>query len=241
MGSGALARGFAVSDFSWQLRLSHEGRAGIIVERPGRRLRFDPCTPSVSDDLVVLTGADPFASEYVGSISNVVRAHGPDEVFTEIDGLRFEGVSYAPPPSDSTFARLTSAAKEPGDAAKRWMAKRSPEPSVVWQITFPSGDRLVHLGNAIHGATDVGWAANIVTRFGCPRWLIVGAPYGHEDAIVQRVPAMDAEYTLVTDLQSDIRRAAGRPTSLVTPLVDRLEAAGVPVMIFVPQSSIRFE
>jgi len=121
------------------------------------------------------------------------------------------------------------------------MAKRSPEPNVVWQLTFPSGDRLVHMGNAIHSATDVGWAANLVTRFGGARWLIIGAPYGHDDSIVERVPAMGAEHTLVTDLQSDMRRAAGRPTSLVTPLVDRLESVGIPVMIFVPQSSIRFE
>jgi hypothetical protein len=112
---------------------------------------------------------------------------------------------------------------------------------MVWQITFPSGDRLVHLGHAFHGATDVGWAADIVTRFGGSRWLIVGAPYGHDDAGLQRVPAMDAKHVMVTDLQGDIRRAAGRPTALVTPLVDRLETAGVPVMIFAPQSSIRFE
>jgi len=112
---------------------------------------------------------------------------------------------------------------------------------MVWQITFPSGDRLVHLGHAFHGATDVGWAADIVTRFGGSRWLIVGAPYGHDEAILKRVPAMDTKHVMVTDLQSDIRRAAGRPTALVTPLVDRLETAGVPVMIFAPQSSIRFE
>ncbi len=225
MGSGSFARGSSVSTFSWRLRLSHEGRAGIVIERPGRRLRFDPCSPPVSDDLVILTGADPFAVENMGSISNVIRAHGPQEVNTDMDGLHFEGVPYAPPPADSALSRLTSAAREPTDAAKRWMAKRSPEPHIVWQITFPSGDRLVHLGHAFHGATDVGWAANIVTRFGGARWLLVGAPYGHDDSIVERIPAMSAEHTLVTDLQSDIRRAAGRPTSLVTPLVDRLESA----------------
>ena len=101
--------------------------------------------------------------------------------------------------------------------------------------------KLVHLGNAFHRGVDVGWAANMVTRFGGAKWLIVGAPYGHDDAVLGRVPAMEAEHVLVTDLQSDIRRAAGRPTALVTPLVDRLESAGVPVMVFVPQSSIRFE
>ena len=241
MGLGASERGSSVSQFSWHLRLSHEGRSGIIIERHGRRLRFDPCSKSVSDDLVVLTGIDPFAADHVGPLSSVIRAHGQREVSTDIDGLHFEGVPYVPPPSDSTFTRLTSAAREPADAARRWMAKRTPEPHMVWQITFPSGERLVHLGHAFHGATDVGWAANIVTRFGGPRWLIVGAPYGHDDSIVERAPAMGADFTLVTDLQSDIRRAAGRPTALVTPLVDRLESAGVSVMIFVPQSSIRFE
>jgi hypothetical protein len=69
----------------------------------------------------------------------------------------------------------------------------------------------------------------------------VGAPFGHGDALLGRVPAMDAAHVMVTDLQSDIRRAAGRKTEFLTPLVDRLETAGVPVMSFVSQSSVRFE
>jgi hypothetical protein len=81
----------------------------------------------------------------------------------------------------------------------------------------------------------------MVTRFGGCRWVIVGAPYGQDDVIHSRIPAMGAEHVLVTDLEGDLRREAGRPTALVTPLVDRLEASSVPVMVFVPQSSIRFE
>jgi len=230
-----------VSEFGWELRLSHEGRAGLILERAGRRIRFDPCTPAQSDDVVVLTGADPFSADRAVGVPSVVRAHRAVEVVTDIDGVRFEGVPYVPPPSENPLARLSAAAREPGDAARRWMARRRPDPTMVWQITFPSGERLVHLGHAFHNATDVGWAANIVTRFGEPRWLVVGAPFGHGDGVLQRVGAMDATHVLVTDLQTDIRRAAGRPTALVTPLVDRLESAGVSVMIFVSQSSVRFE
>ena len=230
-----------MSDFAWSLRICHEGRAGLVMERPGRRLRFDPCSAPVSDDVVILTGADPFASDHLGAVPNVIRAHGEQEVVTEMDGLRFEGVPYQAPPAEGPISRLASAAREPADAARRWMARRSPDPHMIWQVTFPSGDRLVHLGHAFHGATDVGWAANIVTRFGGARWLMIGAPYGHDDSVVQRAPAMGADHTLVTDLQSDIRRSAGRPTSLVTPLVDRLEALGLSAMVFVPQSSIRFE
>jgi hypothetical protein len=230
-----------MNDFSWVLRLSHEGRAGVILERPSQRIRFDPCTPALSDDVIVLTGADPFSSERIVGVPSVVRGHGSAEVNTEIAGLRFEGVPYVEPPSDGPLLRMSAAAREPTDAARRWMARRSPDPTMVWQITFPNGDRLVHLGHAFHNATDVGWAANIVTRFGAPRWLIVGAPFGHGDALLGRVPAMDAAHVMVTDLQSDIRRAAGRKTEFLTPLVDRLETAGVPVMSFVSQSSVRFE
>ena len=41
----------------WSLRIVHEGHAGLIIERPGRRLRFDPVGPLEHDDIVVLTGA----------------------------------------------------------------------------------------------------------------------------------------------------------------------------------------
>jgi hypothetical protein len=211
------------------------------LERAGRRIRFDPCTPVLSDDVVVLTGADPFSADRVVGVRSVVRAHGSSEVVTELDGVHFEGVPYVPPPSEGTLVRMTSAAREPADAARRWVARRRPDPTMVWQITFPNGERLVHLGHSFHNDVDVGWAANIVTRFGEPRWLIVGAPYGHADAVLGRVPAMKAAHVMVTDLQSDIRCAAGRQTELVTPLVDRLETAGAPVIVFVPQSSVRFE
>ena len=155
--------------------------------------------------------------------------------------MRFEGVPYVPPKMDGPVSRLAAAVREPADAARRWMARRSPDPHMVWQITFPSGDRLVHMGHSIHADTDVGWAADIVTRFGAARWVIVGAPHGHHDAVLERIAAMSATHLLVADLESDIRRAAGRPTKLLTPLVDQMESAGVPAMIFVPQSSIRFE
>ena len=154
--------------------------------------------------------------------------------------MRFEGIPYAPPAMDGPVVRLTSAVREPVDAARRWMARRSPDPHMVWQITFPTGDRLVHLGHAFHATTDVGWA-DMVTQFGGARWVIVGAPHGHHDAVRARVGAMGATHLLVADLQSDIRRTAGRSTQLLTPLVDQMESAGMPAMIFVPQSSIRFE
>lgn len=225
----------------WMLRLVHEGHAGLVLERPGRRVRFDPLGPLEHGDIAVLTGADPFASDRVIGFPTVVRANGAGEVMTEIDGIRFEGVPYLPPSRDPHRTRLTSAARQPGEAVRRWVAKRRPDVSTVWQLTFPNGDRLVHLGLSFHGETDVGWAADMVTRFGGCRWVVVGAPYGQDDVIHSRIPAMGAEHVLVTDLEGDLRREAGRPTALVTPLVDRLEASNVPVMVFVPQSSIRFE
>ena len=229
-----------VGEFAWQLRLSHEGRACLVVEQPGRRLRFDPLAPVLSDDLVILTGADPRSYEHVVGNPNAIRPHG-NAVQTEIDGMRFEGVPYVPPQMDGRMSRFAAAVRKPGDAARRWMARRSADPNMVWQITFPTGERLVHLGHAFHHGTHVGWAADVVTRFGGARWVIVGAPHGHHDAVLARIAAMSATHLLVADLQSDIRRASGRSTKLLTPLVDQMESAGVPAMIFAPQSSIRFE
>ena len=89
-----------MSGFQWKLRLVHEGQAGVILERPGRRIRFDPVTPPEPDDIVVLTGADPFAPERAIGFHTVVRGHGRGNVDTEIDGVRFEGVTYNPAARD---------------------------------------------------------------------------------------------------------------------------------------------
>lgn len=211
------------------------------MERPGRRIRFDPVEPLAHDDIAVLTGIDPFASDRTVGFPTVVKANGPGSVITEIDGIQFEGLPYRSPERDSNRTRVVSAIKQPSEAIRRWVAKRRTDVSTVWHLTFPNGDRLLHLGLSIHRETDVGWAANLVTRFGNPRWLVVGAPFGDDDVLVSRIPAFSADHVMVTDLEGDLRREAGRPTALVTPLVDRLEASGVPVMVFVPQSSIRFE
>ena len=230
-----------MTDFKWTLRLTHEGHAGIAVERIGRRIRFDPVGPLRPDDIVVLTGADPFAPERTIGFHTVVRANGEHEVRTEIDGIRFEGVPYRPARRENSLSRLGSALRQPSDAARRWLARRRPDVATVWRLTFPSGDELVHLGLSIHEETDVGWAADMVTRFGGSKWLIAGIPYGHDDAVLARLPAMDAQHVMVCDLEGDSRRESGRPTAVVTPLADRLESLGQPVIVFVPASSVRFE
>ena len=230
-----------MSGFQWKLRLVHEGTAGIIVERPGRRIRFDPVGSLDPDDIVVLTGADPFAPERTIGFHTVVRGHGRGEVDTEVDGVRFEGVTYETAPREGRLRRLNSAARQPSEAVRRWLARRRPDVATIWQRTFQNGDRLVHLGGAFHGETDVGWAADVVTRFGGPRWLIAGTSFGHSSALEARIGAMGASHLMVADLEGDLRQKAGRPTELVTPLADRLETAGLPVMVFVPGSSIRFE
>ena len=101
----------------WSLRLVHEGYAGVLLERAGRRIRFDPVAALAHDDIAVLTGADPFASERTVGFPTVVRAYGAGEVFTEIDGVRFEGVSYSPPAADSSRVRVAAALRQPGEAA----------------------------------------------------------------------------------------------------------------------------
>jgi hypothetical protein len=232
-----------LSEFPWALRIVHEGNAGVILERTGRRIRFDPVSPVASDDVVILTGVDPAAVAVAGvrGSMDVVRPNATTEVSTVIDGVRIEGVPYKPPASDSTASRIGAAARSPGSVARRLLRRREQVPTMVWQLTFADGSRLVHLGRSLHADTDAGWAADVFTRFGRPRWLLVGAPFGQDEVVCQRTPAMEAEHVLVMDLESDIRRQDGRPTALVTPLVDRLQAKGVPVMVLVPQSSVRFE
>ena len=230
-----------MSDFQWNLRLTHEGRSGIAIERQGRRIRFDPVGPLKPDDIVILTGADPFAPERAIGFHTIVRANGQGEVKTEIDGVRFEGIPYVPVERDPYVKRLSSAIRQPSEASRRWLARRRPDVSTVWRLTFPGGDQLVHLGLSMHGTTDVGWAADMVTRFGGPRWLITGVPYGHDDAVCARVPAMGAQHVMVADLEGDLRREAGKPVGVVTPLADRLESMEQPVIVFVPASSVRFE
>jgi hypothetical protein len=232
-----------LSNFPWELRIVHEGNAGLILERSGRRFRFDPVGSVESDDVVILTGADPGAAAVVRlrGARDVVRPIEHGEVSTSIDGVLIEGVPYAPPIDDSAVVRLGAAARKIGGTARKLVRRRETIPAMIWQLTFEDGSRLVHLGRSIHGQTDAGWAADVVTRFGQPKWLLVGAPYGQDQSVFERTPAMEAEHVLVMDLEGDLRRMNGRPTALITPLVDRLEAKGVPVMVFVPQSSVRFE
>jgi hypothetical protein len=231
----------AMSGNDWSLRIVHEGTAGLTLERQGRRIRFDPVDELSSDDIVVLTGADPFAPERAVGFHTVLRANGAGEVDAEIDGVRFEGLPYIPPDREPVVRRMGGAVRRPGEAARRWLARRRPDVSTIWRLTFPNGDALVHLGLSMHDDTDVGWAADVVTRFGQPRWLVVGVPFGQDEAVKRRVPAMGAKHVMVTDLEGDLRRTAGRSSAFVTPLSDALEAAGVPAMVFVPASSVRFE
>ena len=153
-----------MSGFQWKLRLVHEGHAGVVMERPGRRIRFDPVALPEPDDIVVLTGADPFAPERAIGFHTVVRGHGKGEVDTEIDGVRFQGITYDAAPRDGSIVRVSSALRQPSEAARRWLARRRPDVPTIWQLTFRNGDRLVHLGGAFHRDTDVGWAADVVTR-----------------------------------------------------------------------------
>jgi hypothetical protein len=65
--------------------------------------------------------------------------------------------------------------------------------------------------------------------------------WGEGEALVRHVAAFGARRVLVAELTNAERREQGLPTALVTPIRDRLVAAGVEAHVFATQTSYRFE
>ena len=252
------------NDFIWRLRLEHEGAASIRATRPGRTLRFDPVTPPESDDIVVLTWDE---HERVAATAQALRdgrrpmVIAPDAVLqwlaqrgvvegapapVVVDGLRVEQHPYAPIPYAAgveILHKARSAAFGPGRAARRLLQRVGGprcEP-VVTQVTLPDGARFVHLNLALHRWTPAAWLDDAVARYRGAEWVMAGVDFGDEDAFASQVGRFEAKNILVTDLVSDVRRALGLPTRLLTPLVDQLTAAGLPAYVFATQASFRYE
>ena len=58
------------SPFPYRLRISHEGRAGIRLERPGRHIRINPVQPLRPGEISVLTWQWP---EHLQATAEAVR------------------------------------------------------------------------------------------------------------------------------------------------------------------------
>ncbi|MFZ5476096.1 MAG: hypothetical protein ACOZNI_04920 [Myxococcota bacterium] len=245
-------------DYPYRLRLVHGDYAEIALERRGRTVRIDPAGEVGADEIVVLTSSAPHRARATreavraGRRPTVVAAEavrgwlaGEGAIEgaatpAEVDGVRIEGVPYAPPrPARplSAFFRASIAGARP----QLWRMSYPQLEPVALQITLPDGARLVHLDLALHAGADEAWVARLAEAWQGAEWLVVGCAWGEADAVATHVPRFGARRVLVAELINAERREMGLPTELVTPLRDRLHGAGIEAHVFATQTSFRFE
>jgi len=250
--------------FPWRLRLKHLGRAAILAERPGRSVVFDPVDQPAEGPLIVLTGEE--CDRLLGATAAVEAEAWPEIVADQallhwlgergeltgqlppiqVDGLAFETEPYTPIPwatPAEALRKAWSGLRRPDLAAhrlRRKLARPGSRPVAV-AMTLPDGGRLVHLGCALTSFLPDDELRRLVKRFAGADWLIVGADFGEQQAVLDRVPAFEARVVLVTDLINEVRRELGMPTELLTPLVDDLCSAGLQAHPFSKGASYRFE
>lgn len=257
------------ADFPYTLRLSHEGRNSICVERAGRTLRFDPIGPPIGpalegNEILVLTWGWPeHLDAAAGLVAQGVRptvvgepevlawlaARGPIDAHrapVTLDGVAIETRTYEPipyaTPSEAAH-KVKSALLRPDRAAGRLLRKvRLPRvaPTVV-QLTLPGGQRLLHLNLSLHSRTPEPWLADVSERFGGADWVIVGVDYGEDEAVLRHLPRFAPKRVMFTDLISETRRSLGLPTALLTPACDEAIAQGMDAHLFVGGAGMRFE
>ena len=256
-------------EFPYKLRLEHEGRASIRVEWPGQTLRFDPLGgpegPGVqAGDLVICTWNWPehldavAAAAQAGDRPSVVAepevlawlaAQGPIDAHqgpATVGGVSIETRTYTPIPyatrSEAVW-KLRSALVRPDRAAGRLLKKaRLPkvDPTIA-QVTFPSGERLLHLNLSLHSRTPESWLADVSARFRGADYVIVGVDYGEDEAVLRLLERFEPGRVMFSDLISETRRALGLPTSLLTPVCDDAIGRGLEGYLFVSGAGMRFE
>lgn len=248
----------------WRLRIEHEGRNSLRLERPGRTLRFDPLDAPSADDIVALSwnwpehlegtaraaeaGENPTVLAHENTLA-WLSARGPitgHAAAVEVDGLGLEQLAYTPIPGATPVEALhkaASALRRPDRAVKRLLRKRRlPDVApVITHVRFPDGAGLLHLNLSLHRDTSADWLDEVVARFGGPEWLIVGVDHGHGDAVLELLPRFQARYVILTDLLAETRRELGLPVELLTPIGDRATARGLNAYIFVSGAGLRFE
>lgn len=248
-------------DYPYRLRLSHNGRAEIRLERKGRRIVFDPVDRPTPDDIVVLTGP---AADRLRGVTEAVRAGVKPTVVAptsllellskegrleghstpvELDGVRFVSLGYVPAPSRPSDALRLPLAAGPLSAL-RAISERVRQPGAephVYQLTFPDGARLVHLDLSLHRETTAEWVEQVREQVAGPDWLIVGCPHGEREGVLRWLPRFSPVRTLVAELVNTERKELGLPIELVTPLRDQLVGLGLEVHVFAPLSGYRFE
>lgn len=251
-------------DYPYRLRMFHQSYCAVRVERKGRWIVIDPSERPRPEEIVVLTGSGLLR---VKATLEAVRAGvnptvvAPDPILDwlrkegrleggpppqEIEGVKIEAMAYTPikehrPFGQTLLASLTSA--RPKDTLRK-IAERmripEAEPQIV-QITFPDNTRMLHLDLSLHAETDPVWVERAQARFAGADWLLVGCPFGGQEAVERMIPNFKPKKCLVSDLQNQERRELGLPVELITPVRDHLQALGVEAHVFAPQAGYRFE
>lgn len=247
-------------DSLYRLRIEHGDRAELRMTHHGRPLVFDPVEAPPADAVVVITGPDR-----VRGIAEVVRAGaaptvvaseevlawlrgiGPIAGDSVADGGDFPGVTITSMPYDApavTAARPSLRGVLRPTAALRALREKASVPGGaprVWMLTLADGGRLVHLDVALHSGTSQAWVDTAVAAFGGAEWLLLGCAFGEGVGVERHVAAFGARRVLLAELVNGDRAALGLPTELVTPLRDRVLAAGIEAHVFATQTSYRFE
>jgi hypothetical protein len=253
-----------MSTYPWRLRLYHEGGSSIRLERPGPWLRFDPDGVEDIDHLHLLhaatntsirglkqaieAGQHPTvvaSSECMDRFPVLTEASGHSPP-VDFDGLEIRSLSYTPrvaEDAEGLLKKLGRAVRYPDQAARRMLeGQREAEGSPsIFDIRLPDGGRLLHLHLSLHDQTPADWLERVSTEFRGADWILVGVPYGQDEAVARHLPGFEGKLLLLTDLINEQRASAGLPTNVLTPTVDRLKNDGLSAFPFSAGSSYRFE
>ena len=71
--------------------------------------------------------------------------------------------------------------------------------------------------------------------------VLASFPTGEEEAFIEHIVALSPPRLLLMDQTNDLRRAAGLPAQLLTPIRDRLMQQDIDTHVFVAATSYRFE
>lgn len=251
-------------DYPYRMRIGHRSHCEIRIERKGRWIVFDPVTRPNPEDIVLITGAAPerlrgtYEAIEAGLKPTVVAPEPVLDWFSntgrydgggvprEIDGVKIEGMSYAPVRGVRPLAHAVRLSFQGAGPLTVWrdltgrLRLPSCEPQ-IFHLTFPDKSRLLHLDLSLHRDTDPGWVERAQSLFGNPEWLIVGCPFGEADAVARWIPSFGATHVLVAELVNTDRKEKNLPIELVTPLRDRLVTLGVEAHVFAGGAGYRFE
>ena len=241
--------------FPYRLRIEHEGGAGVCLRRKGRTIRFDPAQKTDPSDVVIVTSPDPARLRFARQSSGTVVAPEALQPWlsvadvrsapVEIDGVHIEMIPYTPASHgmDGWMPRAVGAMRKSLTSVRRlWAQSTLPQAQPhITILTFPSGERLVHLNLSLHEGTPQQWLHDVQQRTADAEWLLVGVVPGQGAAALKGLQGFTGQHVLFTDFVADIWRELGRPVELLTPTADQAVSMGIAGQVCVSQASFRYE